>query len=216
MTRPMRFDSTRSSTNLTSCRCTASVCSQKQPSSCAHSAASWWRRRSGNMLSNAWQGSLQAILLHLARWHMDLGYFGRGLLGSDGYWHCTAVAVGFGRRLAVQRETDAALHRCFRERGTGRHTRWRPGFCDRYSGLGSSNIVAKRYRATNSASSTSKFSEARLYDFIHKQQGVRFGPFRLDLEQRPPRGLCARKELKLAPLSLLETEQAQPSAADSP
>ena len=70
--------------------------------------------------------------------------------------------------------------------------------------------------ATDSASSTSKFSEARLYDFIHKQQGVRFGPFRLDLEQRPPRGLCARKELKLAPLSLLETEQAQPSAADSP
>ena len=30
MTRPMRFDFTRSSTNLTSCRCTASVCSQKQ------------------------------------------------------------------------------------------------------------------------------------------------------------------------------------------
>ena len=53
-----------------------------------------------------------------------------------------------------------------------------------------------------------KFSEAGLYDFIHEPQGVRFGSFRLDLEQRPPRGLCARKKLKLALLSLLESEQA--------
>jgi hypothetical protein len=34
------------------------------------------------MLSDPRQGSLPAILLHLALWHMDLGYFGRGLLGS--------------------------------------------------------------------------------------------------------------------------------------
>jgi hypothetical protein len=34
------------------------------------------------MLSDARQGSLLAILLHIAFWHMDLGYFGRGLLGS--------------------------------------------------------------------------------------------------------------------------------------
>ena len=34
------------------------------------------------MPSEARQGSLQAILFHLAFWHMDLGYFGRGLLGS--------------------------------------------------------------------------------------------------------------------------------------
>jgi hypothetical protein len=34
------------------------------------------------MLSGARQGSLTAILFHLAFWHMDLGYFGRGLLGS--------------------------------------------------------------------------------------------------------------------------------------
>src|SRR6516165_9801312 len=33
-----------------------------------------------SMLSE--QGSLLAILFHLAFWHMDLGYFGRGLLGS--------------------------------------------------------------------------------------------------------------------------------------
>ena len=35
-----------------------------------------------SMLSDARQGSLSAILFHLAFWHMDLGYFGRGLLGS--------------------------------------------------------------------------------------------------------------------------------------
>ena len=35
-----------------------------------------------SMLSDARQGSLLAILFHLAFWHMDLGYFGRGLLGS--------------------------------------------------------------------------------------------------------------------------------------
>ena len=35
-----------------------------------------------SILSDAKQGSLLAILFHLAFWHMDLSYFGRGLLGS--------------------------------------------------------------------------------------------------------------------------------------
>jgi hypothetical protein len=35
-----------------------------------------------SMLSDARQRSLLAILFHLAFWHSDLGYFGRGLLGS--------------------------------------------------------------------------------------------------------------------------------------
>ena len=35
-----------------------------------------------SLLSEAGQGSLLAILFHLAFWHMDLSYFGRGLLGS--------------------------------------------------------------------------------------------------------------------------------------
>jgi hypothetical protein len=35
-----------------------------------------------SMLSDVRQGSLTAILFHLALWHMDLGYFGRGLLDS--------------------------------------------------------------------------------------------------------------------------------------
>jgi hypothetical protein len=35
-----------------------------------------------SVLSDARQGSLPAILFHLAFWHVALGYFGRGLLGS--------------------------------------------------------------------------------------------------------------------------------------
>ena len=35
-----------------------------------------------SMLSDERRGCLPAILFHLAFWHMDLGYFGRGLLGS--------------------------------------------------------------------------------------------------------------------------------------
>jgi hypothetical protein len=35
-----------------------------------------------SMLSDDRQGSLLAILFHIAFWHMDLGYFGRGFLGS--------------------------------------------------------------------------------------------------------------------------------------
>jgi hypothetical protein len=35
-----------------------------------------------SLLSEAQQGSLPAVLFHLAFWHIDLGYFGRGLLGS--------------------------------------------------------------------------------------------------------------------------------------
>ena len=35
-----------------------------------------------SMLSDTRRGSLPAILFHLALWHMDLGYFGRGLFGS--------------------------------------------------------------------------------------------------------------------------------------
>ena len=35
-----------------------------------------------SILSDARQGSLLAILFHLVFWHMDLGYFGHGLLGS--------------------------------------------------------------------------------------------------------------------------------------
>jgi hypothetical protein len=51
-----------------------------------------------SMLNEARQGSLLAILFHLAFWHMDLSYFGRGLLGS---WPQPDAVSCFGRcRLA--------------------------------------------------------------------------------------------------------------------
>jgi hypothetical protein len=43
-----------------------------------------------SMLSDTKQAALLAILFHLAFWHMDLSYFGRGLLGS---WPQTDVGV---------------------------------------------------------------------------------------------------------------------------
>ncbi len=43
-----------------------------------------------SMLNDDRRGSLPAILFHLALWHMDLGYFGRGLLGS---WPQTDIGI---------------------------------------------------------------------------------------------------------------------------
>jgi len=43
-----------------------------------------------SMLSDARQGSLPAMLFRLAFWHMDLAYFGRGLLGS---WPQTDIGI---------------------------------------------------------------------------------------------------------------------------
>jgi hypothetical protein len=47
-----------------------------------------------SMLIDTRRGSLPAILLHLALWHMNLGYFGRGLLGS---WPQTDVTLQYCR-----------------------------------------------------------------------------------------------------------------------
>ena len=43
-----------------------------------------------SMASDERQGGLTAILFQLAFWHMDLGYFGRGLLGS---WPQTDIGI---------------------------------------------------------------------------------------------------------------------------
>src|SRR5215203_4857691 len=43
-----------------------------------------------SILSDTRRGSLPGILCHLALWHMDLGYFGRGLLGS---WPQTDIGI---------------------------------------------------------------------------------------------------------------------------
>ena len=47
-----------------------------------------------SMLSHERQGSLLAILFHIAFWRMDLGYFGRSLLGS---WPQVTSALCCGR-----------------------------------------------------------------------------------------------------------------------
>src|SRR4051812_43355427 len=45
-----------------------------------------------SMLSDVRQGSLPAILFHLAFWHIDLGYFSRGLLGK---WPQADIGIVF-------------------------------------------------------------------------------------------------------------------------
>jgi hypothetical protein len=72
-----------------------------------------WRRRSGNLCSAMRdRGAYRDPVASCALAHGSRVFRPRAarLMATDGYWHCTVVAVGFGRRLAVQRETDAALH----------------------------------------------------------------------------------------------------------
>src|SRR3989440_8906882 len=58
-----------------------------------------------SILSDANRGSLLAILFHLAFWHMDLGYFGRGLLGS---WPQTDAGVVLWSLSACANEWQSA------------------------------------------------------------------------------------------------------------
>jgi hypothetical protein len=63
-----------------------------------------------SMLSDARQGSILAILFHLAFWHTDLGYFGRGLLGSWPQADAGVVLWSLSVCANDRRETDPALH----------------------------------------------------------------------------------------------------------
>jgi hypothetical protein len=84
-----------------------------------------WRRRSGNLCSAMrHRGACGDPVASCALAHGSRVFRPRAarLMATDGYWHCTVVAVGFGRRLAVQRETDAALHH--------------PGACDAFGNVG--------------------------------------------------------------------------------
>jgi hypothetical protein len=112
-----------------------------------------------SMLSDARRGCLPAILFHLAFWHMDLGYFGRGLFGSwpqsDAgvvLWSLSSCADDWQTSEKLTRLAPSRNLRCFRERGTGHPTRWRPGSSDPCSGSDCSNTVAKRCQAIGSAS----------------------------------------------------------------
>jgi hypothetical protein len=65
------------------------------------------------MLAAEQHGPLQAVLFHVAFWHLNLAYFDRYALDS---WPLTqvgrhpVVAFGVGTRLAAERDTHAALH----------------------------------------------------------------------------------------------------------
>ena len=99
-----------------------------------------WRRRSGNLCSAMRdRGAYGDPVASCALAHGSRVFRPRAarLMATDGYWHCTVVAVGFGRRLAVQRETDAALHH--------------PGACDAFGNVGPD---ALRYGGQDSATAT--------------------------------------------------------------
>jgi len=93
-----------------------------------------------SMLSDERQGSLPAILFHITFWRMDLGYFGRALLGS---WPQADAGVA-PWSLSVcgntgnQREADAIMQSRSRPfcqgLGKGRPTPWRRKSCGRCCG----------------------------------------------------------------------------------
>ena len=81
---------------------------------------SWWRRRSGNLCSamrgrGAYRRSCS--ILRSGTWISVFRPRAARLMAPDGM-----ALVDFGRRLAVQRETDAALHH--------------PGACDAFGNVG--------------------------------------------------------------------------------
>jgi hypothetical protein len=104
-----------------------------------------------SMLSDARQGSLPAILFHLAFWHMDLGYFGRGLLGSwpqvDIGLVLWSLSVSAGDWQASEKLTRLVPSRSLpfcRGHGTGRPTPWRRESCGLCCGLVCWSTAAKR------------------------------------------------------------------------
>jgi hypothetical protein len=104
-----------------------------------------------SMLSEARQGSLQAILFHLAFWHMDLGYFGRGLLGSwpqaDIGIVLWSLSVSAGDWQASEKLTRlCTIPELAILSGTWdrRPTPWRPESCGLCCGLVCWNTAAKR------------------------------------------------------------------------
>ena len=114
-----------------------------------------------SMLSDARQRSLLAILFHLAFWLLDLGYFGRGLLGSwpqaDAgivLWSLSVCANAWQTSEQLTRLCTSRSQRCFRARGTRRFTRWKCASFGRYCGLGWWSTGAKKSRIAGSRRNT--------------------------------------------------------------
>ena len=103
-----------------------------------------------SMPSDERQGSLPAILFHIAFWRMDLGYFGRGLLGSwpqaDIGIVLWSLSVSAGDWLTSEKLTrlcTIAEPATLRGLGTGRPTPWRRESCDHCCGSDCWSIAAK-------------------------------------------------------------------------
>src|SRR5260370_19402971 len=117
------------------------------------------------MLAAEQHGPLQAVLFHVAFWHLNLAYFDRYALDS---WPLTQVGV-------ILWSLSASAHDCRRERhsrgfarlpsstfwngnGISAPVPWRPAFSDHCSGSGSWNHEPSRGRPPRwlSAASTGK------------------------------------------------------------
>jgi hypothetical protein len=104
-----------------------------------------------SMLSQARQGSLLAILFHLAFWHTDLGYFCRGLLGSwpqadagVALWSLSVCANEWQPAEKLARLCTFRSRLCFLALGIERVMQWRPKYFDPCSGLACLSTVARR------------------------------------------------------------------------
>jgi hypothetical protein len=108
-----------------------------------------------SILSQARQGSLLAILFHLAFWHTDLGYFCRGSLGSWPQADAGVVLWSLSVCANEWQSTENLTRLCtipepamFSGPWIERVMQWRPKYFDPCSGLACSSTVAKRSPAT--------------------------------------------------------------------
>ena len=110
-----------------------------------------------SMLSETRRGSLPAILFHLALWHMDLGYFARGLLGSWPQSDIGIVLWSLSVSAGDWQSTEKLTRLCTIPEpalfsGTWDRTSYamEAKILDRCCGSGCWNTVARRFRAVGS------------------------------------------------------------------
>ena len=123
-----------------------------------HDKTGAWKAPLWQALSEAGQGSLLAPLFHLAFWHMDLSYFGRGLLGSwpqaDAgvvLWSLSACADDWQSAEKLTRLCTIPEPAMLLVPGTKPVTRWRPESSDRCSGSDYWRNAAKRFQTVHFA-----------------------------------------------------------------
>ena len=105
-----------------------------------------------SMPSDERQGSLAAVLFHIAFWRMDLGYFGRGLLGSWPQadigivlWSLSVSAGDWQTSEKLTRLCTIPEPATLTGIGTGRPTPWRLEFCVLCCGSDCWSTAANRF-----------------------------------------------------------------------